>query len=49
MAGKPVIRGTRLTVEHIQNLLAHGETYGGILAEYPGLIEDDLRACQSSL
>ena len=31
MAGKPVIRGTRLTVDHILNLLAHGETEQEIL------------------
>jgi uncharacterized protein (DUF433 family) len=35
MAGKPVIRGTRLTVECILNLLAHGMTEEGIRAEYP--------------
>jgi uncharacterized protein (DUF433 family) len=45
MAGKPVVRGTRLTVEHILNLLANGETPTGILDEYPGITDDDIRAC----
>ncbi len=45
MVGKPVIRGTRLTVQYILNLLAHGQTHAEILAEYPGLLEDDIRAC----
>ncbi len=45
MVGKPVIRGTRLTVEYILNLLAHGATTGEILDEYNGLSEDDIRAC----
>ena len=34
MAGKPIIQGTRLTVEYILNLLAHGATTEEILAEY---------------
>lgn len=37
MAGKPVIKGTRLTVEYILNLLAHGATVAEILEEYQGL------------
>jgi uncharacterized protein (DUF433 family) len=45
MAGKPVIRGTRLTVEYILNLLAHGAPLSGILEEYDGLVEADIRAC----
>jgi uncharacterized protein (DUF433 family) len=45
MTGKPVIKGTRLTVEYILNLLAHGATSGEILEEYEGLTEDDIRAC----
>lgn len=43
MAGKPVIKGTRLTVEFILNLLAHGASYEEILREYPGLTQEDLR------
>lgn len=45
MAGKPVIRGTRLTVEFVLNLLAHGATEAEILEEYDSLTRDDLRAC----
>lgn len=45
MVGKPVIKGTRLTVEYVLNLLAHGATQGEILEEYEGLCEEDLQAC----
>lgn len=45
MVGKPVIRGTRLTVELILNLLAHGSTADEILEEYEGLTSEDIRAC----
>jgi len=45
MVGKPVIRGTRLTVDFILNLLAHGATEKEILHEYKGLTEEDIRAC----
>jgi uncharacterized protein (DUF433 family) len=44
MLGKPVIRGTRLTVEHMLNLLAHQDARS-VIAEYDGLTEDDIRAC----
>ena len=45
MAGKPIIQGTRLTVEYILNLLAHGATTEEILAEYQGLEAEDIQAC----
>ena len=45
MAGKPVIRGTRLTVEFILGLLAQGMSVEDILAEYEGLIAEDIQAC----
>lgn len=45
MVGKPVIRGTRLTVEYILNLLAHGSTAEEILEEYEGLTQEDIQAC----
>ena len=45
MAGKPVIKGTRLTVDYVLNLLAHGQTIDGILTEYDGLTRQDIQAC----
>jgi uncharacterized protein (DUF433 family) len=45
MVGKPVIRGTRLSVEYLLNLLAHGANETEILEEYQGLTSDDIRAC----
>jgi uncharacterized protein (DUF433 family) len=45
MVGKPVIRGTRLTVEYILNLLAHGATETEILGGYTGLMREDIQAC----
>ncbi|MAT96641.1 MAG: hypothetical protein CL608_05815 [Anaerolineaceae bacterium] len=45
MVGKPVIQGTRLTVDYILNLLAHGATYDEILNEYHGLTIADIQAC----
>jgi uncharacterized protein (DUF433 family) len=45
MVGKPVIKGTRLTVEYILNLLAHGATMEEILDEYNGLTPEDIQAC----
>jgi len=45
LAGKTVIKGTRLTVEHILNLLAHGSSAADILDEYEGLTPEDIQAC----
>jgi len=45
LAGKPVIRGTRLAVEFILDLLAAGQTESEILSNYPGLTREDLLAC----
>ena len=45
MVGKPIVRGTRLTVQYILNLMAHGATESEILAEYDGLTRADLQAC----
>jgi uncharacterized protein (DUF433 family) len=45
MTGKPVIKGTRLTVEFILNLLGHGSTVDDILEEYDGLTREDVQAC----
>ena len=43
--GKPIIRGMRVSVEMILSLLAQGEKEEAILADYPDLEPDDLRAC----
>jgi uncharacterized protein (DUF433 family) len=45
MVGKPVIRGTRLTVQYILGLLAHGATVDEVLQEYEGLTHEDILAC----
>lgn len=47
LAGKPVIRGTRLAVEFILELLAAGQSEKEILANYPGLTREDVLACLS--
>jgi uncharacterized protein (DUF433 family) len=47
LAGKPVIRGTRLAVEFILELLAAGQTENQLLANYPGLTREDILACLS--
>lgn len=45
MVGKPVVGGTRLTVEYIVKLLAHGATQEEILSEYDYLSPEDILAC----
>lgn len=45
MLGKPVIRGTRLTVDYVLNMLAHGATMQEILEEYEGLTVEDIQSC----
>jgi uncharacterized protein (DUF433 family) len=45
MTGKPVVRGTRLTVQFVLGLLAAGASEGEVLEEYPGLTREDVRAC----
>lgn len=45
LTGKPVVRNTRLSVDFLLNLLAHGSTIDEIVREYPGLEVDDVRAC----
>ena len=47
LAGKPVIRGTRLAVEFILELLAAGQSEKDVLADYPGLAREDILACLS--
>jgi uncharacterized protein (DUF433 family) len=45
MVGKPIIVGTRLTVQYIIGLLAQGMTIPEILDEYKGLTQEDIQAC----
>ena len=45
MVGKPVINGTRIPVEFIIDLLANGWSHDDILQNYPGVTEDDIKAC----
>jgi uncharacterized protein (DUF433 family) len=47
LAGKPVIRGTRLAVAFILELLAAGQSEQEILTSYPGLTREDILACLS--
>lgn len=43
--GKPIIRGRRLAVEHVLGMLAAGDREEALLAAYPWLEADDVRAC----
>jgi uncharacterized protein (DUF433 family) len=43
--GKPIVRGMRISVELILSLLAQGETVDAIVADYPDLEPEDVRAC----
>lgn len=45
MLGKPVVKGTRLTVEYVIDRLAHGATSDDLVGEYDGLTPDDIAAC----
>ena len=45
LGGKPIIRGTRISVEFILELLASGATEAGILKDYPHLKPHDIKAC----
>ena len=44
-SGKPCIRGTRMTVTDVLEYLAGGMTGEEILAEFPDLTAEDIRAC----
>ncbi|MFZ1103602.1 MAG: DUF433 domain-containing protein [Hyphomicrobiaceae bacterium] len=46
MMGKPVVVGTRITVEHILRLLGAGDSIADILRNHPQLTEADIRAAQ---
>lgn len=45
LTGKPIIKGTRLAVEFIIELLANGWSDSQILGNYPGLTREDITAC----
>lgn len=45
LAGKPVIKGTRLSVEFVVDLLAQGWAETDLLRNYPGLEHEDIQAC----
>ncbi|SIO17926.1 Uncharacterized conserved protein, DUF433 family [Singulisphaera sp. GP187] len=44
LTGKPVIKGTRMAVEFILELLAEGWSYEQIEQNYPSLTDDDIQA-----
>jgi uncharacterized protein (DUF433 family) len=45
LVGKPTVKGTRLAVEFIIDLLSQGWSEGDILGNYPGLTHEDILAC----
>jgi uncharacterized protein (DUF433 family) len=45
LVGKPIIKGTRLSVQLVVDLLAQGWSEQEVLANYPGLVAEDIRAC----
>jgi len=45
LAGKPVIKGTRLSVEFIMGLLGGGVSIEELLENYPGITREDVLAC----
>jgi uncharacterized protein (DUF433 family) len=47
LTGKPVIKGTRIAVEFVLDLLANGWTEPEILQNYPRLTHEDIQACLS--
>jgi uncharacterized protein (DUF433 family) len=47
LTGKPVVRGTRISVELVVDLLAAGWSHSQILDSYPHLTDVDIRACLS--
>ena len=47
MMGKPVIVGTRITVEHILRCLASGDSLEHMLRNYPHLVAEDIHAAQA--
>lgn len=46
-SGKPCVKGTRIPVHIVLDLLAAGESFEGIKKAYPNLADEDIRACLS--
>ncbi len=44
-SGKPIIKGTRMTVTDVLEYLASGMTHAEILQDFPYITEEDIRAC----
>lgn len=49
LGGKPVIKGTRISVEMIMGLLAHGYSIQQILEQYEHIDREDIKACLTSV
>lgn len=45
LVGKPIIKGTRLAVEHVVGLLAQGWSMEDLLRSYPHITREDVLAC----
>ncbi len=45
LVGKPIVKGTRLAVELIIDLVAQGWSEADLMKNYPGLTPEDIRAC----
>ena len=45
LVGKPTVKGTRISVQHVIDLLAAGWTHEQVLDSYPSLSAEDIRAC----
>jgi uncharacterized protein (DUF433 family) len=47
MMGKPVIRGTRITVELVLRKMGYGQTVEKLIDDYPAITRDDILAAQA--
>lgn len=45
LVGKPIVKGTRLSVDFIIGLLAQGWSEAEVLRNYPGISSEDIKAC----
>jgi uncharacterized protein (DUF433 family) len=45
LAGKPVIKGTRISVELVLEYMANNPDFSDLFADYPRLTMDDVKAC----